>query len=174
MGGMTALNVATMRLFFTLTNALGTDIKNYKDYKGDYSKVGMGGFGSKGGLALLSEGFMNRLVSLLAPVKNTLKATEDKEGNYTLYGKKYTPTEFRLKWLQDMFVPMNFGNIYYDGKDEKVNKFMVGFNAAIGGTGVSVQNQGKYEATGSTNKSTNSRTSRTKNSRSKSSRTKRQ
>ena len=117
MGGMTTLNVATLRLLTTITNAFGTDFDNFKDYKGEYSKVGLKDFSSKTGLQILSESIFNRTLSLLAPIKNPFTAKSDKDGNYSMYGKTYTPTEFKLKMLMDMFIPMNLPNIYDKPED---------------------------------------------------------
>ena len=144
MGGMTALNVATLRLLTTITNAFGTDFDNFKDYKGEYSKVGLKDFSSKTGLQILSESIFNRTLSLLAPIKNPFTAKSDKDGNYSMYGKTYTPTEFKLKMLMDMFIPMNLPNIYNDITDKDVNALNAIVNTVLNVIGISNQNQ-KYD-----------------------------
>jgi hypothetical protein len=144
MGGMTALNVATLRLLTTITNAFGTDIDNFKDYKGEYSKVGLKDYSSKTGLQILSESIFNRTLSLLAPIKNPFTAKSDKDGNYSMYGKTYTPTEFKVKMLMDMFIPMNLPNIYNDITDKDVNTLSAIANTILNVIGVSNQNQ-KYD-----------------------------
>lgn len=144
MGGMTALNVATLRLLTTITNAFGTDINNLKDYEGKYSKVGLKDYSSKTGLQILSESIFNRTLSLLAPIKNPFTAKSDKDGNYSMYGKTYTPTEFKLKMLMDMFIPMNLPNIYNDITDKDVNALNAIVNTVLNVIGVSNQNQ-KYD-----------------------------
>jgi hypothetical protein len=147
MGGMTALNVATLRLLTTITNVFGTDIDNYKDYKGDYSKIGAKSFSSKDGLRILSESIFNRTLLLLAPFKNPMVAKSDKDGNYSMYGQKYTPTEFRVKMLMDMLIPMNLPNIYNDITDEDVGGLNVVVNTILNAIGISNSNQ-KYDKKG--------------------------
>jgi len=139
MGGMTALNVASIRLLATFTNSIGTNIQNFKDYKGDYSKVGEKG--NKDGLRILSEAVFNRTVSALAPIKNPLVARENKDGTYYMYGKTYTPNEFRTKWITDMFLPMNYEMAKNDFKDKDVNKLNEAVNTVLAGVGISYNNR---------------------------------
>ena len=61
-----------------------------------------------------------------------------------MYGKTYTPTEFKLKMLMDMFIPMNLPNIYNDITDKDVNALNAIVNTVLNVIGVSNQNQ-KYD-----------------------------
>jgi len=119
-GGTTSLNVSTLRLFTAMLNLFGVGIKNYKNKEG-YSKIGGSGFTDKRGLDVLSEASLNRFSPFLAPIKTMLIAKETKEGNYSIFGEEYTPTELKVRILRDIFEPINLNSIFKDYSDEQID-----------------------------------------------------
>ncbi len=137
MGGTTSLNVATLRLATMILNAFGADIDNYKTKNG-YSQIGGSNWNDKTGSDIVIEAFVNRLVPFLSFVKNPLQAKK-KDGNYYLFGKEYTPTEFGIKMLKDMFKPINVDVVSNDLSNEQQTKLSMIMNYLISAFGVAVQ-----------------------------------
>ena len=138
MGGVTALNVASMRLGAMMLNVFGADIKNYKT--GDeLGKLGGSGWGDKRGFDVLGEATLNRMMPFLSIIKNPLVAKEDKQGNYKLYGKTYSRSEFIGYTLLNMFAPINGISAYEDITDKDQQAINKVANTALSAIGISVK-----------------------------------